>query len=198
MNLANNNNATNVSAGKPKIGGAVFVAPTGTVLPTSALGELETAFKPLGFVSDEGVTNANSPESENIRAWGGDIVLTPVNERPDTFTLTLIEALNIEVLKFVYGTDNVKGDLESGITIEANSSERLPVSMVIEMHLNGGVSKRIVIPLATISELSEIVYNDSSAIGYGATVNAAPDPNSPKGNTHYEYIQKATAAATAL
>lgn len=196
--MANNNNATNVSAGKPKVGGAVFVAPTGTALPTTALAELNDAFKPLGFVSDEGVTNANSPTSENIKAWGGDVVLAPVNERPDTFKLTLIEAMNIEVLKFVYGASNVTGDLESGITIEANSSERLPVSMVIDMHLNGGVSKRVVIPLATIFELSEIVYNDSSAIGYGATVNAAPDPSSAKGNTHYEYIQKAATSGTAL
>ncbi len=192
--LTNKNNAKNVSAGKPKVGGAVFVAPVGTALPTNALTELDVNFKALGFVSDEGVTNANSPESENVRAWGGDVVLTPINERPDTFALTLIEALNVEVLKFVYGPDNVKGELSTGITIEANSSERPPVAMVIDMHLNGGVSKRIVVPLATISELSEIAYNDSSAIGYGATVNAAPDPDSPKGNTHYEYIQKAAAA----
>ena len=65
----------NVTTGKPKVAGAVFVAPTGTTLPTDATTALGTAFKELGYVSEDGVTNNNSPESENVKAWGGDTVL---------------------------------------------------------------------------------------------------------------------------
>ncbi len=34
----------------------------------------------------------NSPESDNIKAWGGDIVYIPERKGEDTFTFTLIEA----------------------------------------------------------------------------------------------------------
>ena len=68
-------NVNNVSAGKPKIGGAVFVAPIGTELPEDVTTQLNAAFKGLGYCSDDGITNTNSPETEEQKAWGGDTVL---------------------------------------------------------------------------------------------------------------------------
>ena len=55
-----NVDASNVTTGKPKIGGAVWSAPDGTTLPTSAAVELDKAFKSLGYCSDDGVKNKAS------------------------------------------------------------------------------------------------------------------------------------------
>lgn len=179
--------ASNVTAGKPKIGGAIYVAAAGTTLPTDATTALAAAFKCLGYVSEDGVTNSNSPSSENVKAWGGDIVMNLLTEKPDNFSFTLIEALNVDVLKFVYGDDNVTGTLATGITVTANSSIPDSHVIVIDMIMTDGALKRVVMPSAYISEVGEITYKDDEAIGYETTVLCPPDAN---GNTHYEYIIK--------
>lgn len=185
------NNAQNVSIGKPKVGGAIFRAPLGTALPEDAKTQLDEAYKCLGYVSEDGFTNSNSPESGSIKAWGGDTVYAYQTGKEDTFSFKLIECLNIDVLKTVYGDSNVTGTLDSGITVNANSKENDASSYVVDLSMRGGVLKRIVIPEARITEMEEITYNDSDCVGYGITMTATPDEN---GNTHHEYIIKAVAS----
>lgn len=180
-------NVANVSTAKPKVGGAIYSAPLGSTLPTDATSTLDSAFKSLGYISEDGLKNENSPESESIKAWGGDTVAVVQSDKPDVFKYTLIEATNIDVLKEVYGDDNVAGTLSTGIEIKANAIELEEHCLVIDMVLKGGVLKRIVIPNGKVTEIGEISYADADAIGYETTLQAVPDTD---GNTHYEYIKK--------
>ena len=183
------NTASNVSAGKPKVGGAIFVAPVGTTLPTDTAAELDEAFKNLGYVSDAGVVNSTNLEVNKVKAWGGDTVLITQTSKEDTYKYTLIEVKNLDVLKFIYGAENVTGTLATGITIKANSKQLPDVSIVIDMILSGNTAKRVVIPSASISEVGDITYTDADPVGYETTVDCTPDS---EGNTHYEYILKET------
>ena len=184
------NTVSNVSAGKPNVAGAVFRAPLGDLLtiPTDAHSSLAADFKALGYVSDGGVTNTNSPSVEKIKAWGGDVVLTTQTEKPDEWKFKLIEGMNTDVLEAVYGSANVTGDLTTGIEISANSEEPEEGVWVIDMILRGGALKRIVLPDAKVSEVGDIEYVDDDVFGYDLTLDALPDES---GNTHYEYIEAA-------
>lgn len=182
--MATNNTKTNVSVGKPNVSGAIYRAPIGTQLPTDATTALNSAFKCLGYVSEDGLKNNNSPGVETVKAWGNETVLTYMSEKEDTFSFTLIEALNLDVLKAVYGSGNVAGALSTGVTITANNEMPENAAFVCELLLNGK-AKRIVIPEAAVSEVGEISYTDAEAIGYEITLTAISDED---GVTHYEYI----------
>lgn len=186
------NEVMNVSTGKPKVSGAIYRAPLteSLTIPTDESTTLAADFKCLGYVSDDGVTNENSMNAEKIRAWGGDVVLTTQTEKDDTFQFKLIEVLNEDVLKAVYGDSHVTVTAASGstpkkIAVAANSDEQPDCAWVIDMILRGNKIKRIVIPDGKITEIDEIVYKDDEAIGYGITITAMSDDD---GNTHYEYM----------
>lgn len=184
------NTATNVSAGKPKVGGAVYIAPIGTTLPTDASTSLGGSFTCLGYASDDGLRNTTTPTVEEIKAWGGDTVLTVQTEKKDTFAIKLIECLDVNVLKAVYGSSYVSGTLSSGITVRVNSAEAEANVWVFDTILTGGVLKRIVLPNAKITELGEITYKDNEAVGYDITLTALPGDNNFGYDTHKEYIVK--------
>jgi hypothetical protein len=146
---------------------------------------LNAAFKNLGYVSEDGLVNGVETNTEDVNAWGGDLVLTGQTTFKETFTVNLIET-NAEALKVFYGEDNVVEEGDGSLTV-TQTSEMLPnVSVVFELVMTGGRIKRIVIPNAQITDRSgEITYVDGEAVTYPAAFVAYPDGN---GQTHTEYI----------
>ena len=180
-----------VSTGKPKIGGAIYHAPAGTTLPTSATSTLGSAFENLGYVSEDGLVNSNTAETTDLKAWGGDTVKKSQTGKTDTFQATFIEAMNEAVLKVGYGSENVSGSLQSGLTIRANSKELDTGVWVFDMIL-GDYIKRIVIAKGQVTEVGDITYKDDELIGYPFTIAAYPGgwADTTDQDTHKEYIVK--------
>lgn len=176
---------SNVSAGAPAVGGAINVAPAGTKLPTDATTALAAAFAALGYCSEDGLTNNNTPNTTEVKAWGGDTVLVTNDGKSDTFSYTLLEVLNPNALKHVYGDDNVTGTLAEGITVKANNTPQAEHVVVVDMIMRGGALKRIVIPRGVVTAVGEVKYSDTAAVGYATTLTGFADAD---GNTHYEYI----------
>ena len=182
------NTATNVTVGKPNVSGAVYRAPIGTTLPTDATTALDAAFVPLGYVSEDGLSNNNELSVEATKAWGGNIVLRSLTEMNDEFALTLIETKNVDVLKAVYGDANVTVDASNNVTVNVIAEDPVEAGWVFELALRGGIARRIVIPDGAITSRDEITYNDSDPVGYGITISAYPDASA---KTHVEYTEGA-------
>lgn len=180
------NTASYTSAAKPSISGAIYRAPKTATIPTAADSALDTSvYKCLGYISEDGITNSNSRESDSFKAWGGDTVLTNQTSYTDTFNFKLLEVLNSDVLATVYGEDNITGsDLATGISVKANSKELANYIWVIDMIMNNDTLNRVVIPDGKISEVGDTTYSGSDLVAYDVTVTAFPDAS---GNTHYEY-----------
>lgn len=181
------NTAANVSTGKPNVSGAVYVAPASTTVPTDATTALDTTkYVCMGYVSEDGLENANDLSFSDIKAWGGVVVYKSLTDFGDTFKLALLESENEDVLGLVYGSGNVDVDANTGeIEISVKNSDPEEHVFVFELALRGNKKKRIVIPSGAITAREAIKYTDSDAIKYGITVSAYPDAN---GLTHTEYI----------
>lgn len=186
------NTATNVTTGKPKIGGAIYRAlrTANLQIPTTASATLSADYKCLGYISNDGVKNGIKKESDKVKAWGGDVVLVLNKGMEDTFGFKMIEMLNEDVLKAVFGDSNVTiteatSSAPKSIGVNVNNSEQAEAVWVIDMLMRGGNPKRIVIPYGKISDIGDIVYKDDDAAGYDVTMTATPDNS---GNTHYEYM----------
>ncbi|MDR3304968.1 MAG: phage tail protein [Clostridiales Family XIII bacterium] len=176
----------NVTVAKPKIAGAIYAAPEGTTLPADATTALTADFVGFGYISEDGLTNAKSVTS--IKAWGGDTVLMSSEE---TFKFTLIEALNPDVLKFAYGEGNVS-DADGALTILHRDVDMPTRVIVCDMLMTNGRKKRIVVPSASVSEVGEVKYTATTAVGYETTVSAAGDGN---GVSVYEHISAPAVSA---
>lgn len=180
------NNASFVGVGKPKVGGAVFIAPIGTEAPTDATTPLNEAFKLLGYISEDGVTITEERDSENITAWGGDTVYTTQTSYTETFAFTPIE-VNPVVARSQYGDDNVS--VTAGkMTVKHNSSEIPEKMLVIETVPNSSTVDRFFVPRAKLTEKGDQTLNDSDPMGRESTYTAMPDSD---GNTAYEFISNA-------
>ena len=177
------NTVTNVAVGKPNVNGALYVASTSATLPTTATATL-TGFTSLGYVSDDGAVNGFDIDTTEIKAWGLDTVWAGVTGKTITWQSTLIEVLNVDVLKTVFGTSNVSGTLSTGISLTINNEEPDEHAVVIDMVLRGNL-KRVVLPRAKVTEIADITYKDDEVVGYEVTFTAFPDST---GNSQYEYI----------
>lgn len=181
--------SSNVSAGKPLVGGAIYIAPIGSTLPTDATTDLDTAFVSLGYISDAGVTEGQNVDTSEIKAWGGDTVLNINNGRTFTCQFTMLEVKNESVQKLVYGDSNVSGALSTGLTVKGNNDALPGHAIVIEKILTDNTAMRTVYPAAYITDIADVTFADSDAIGYQVTATATPDS---AGNSKYDYIKAAS------
>lgn len=163
--------------------GGVAAGPIDSDLPDDATSPLPEGIVPLGLVGDEGVSLTRERSTDDIRAWGGQIVRTVQTEFSESATFQFLESDKAEVLTEVYGEDNVTVS-GGNISIVHNEQTLPPRVFVFDMR-DGDKRRRLVLPNAQITETEDISYVHSDIIRYGVTVTAYPDED---GNSAYEYI----------
>lgn len=174
--MAESNNKANITIGRPRSGGAIFWAPLGTELPTSANAELDPAFVNLGYVTEDGVTISTEEESDTIKAWGPEDVIVAQTSYGKTANLALLETSRETVLKFIYGENNVR---KNGDNLEwDDTGEPLPrgVFIVDTIQNNGDTTPRFKRQIFGDSQFvdrsGDHVYNNSDPLSFPVVVKA--------------------------
>lgn len=163
--------------------GGVAAGPVGTALPTDATTELNEALVRLGLVGEDGFTLTRDRSTEDKRAWGGGVARTVQTEFSETATTSFLESNKAEVLKEVYGAENVTVT-DGKIAIKHNDITLDRRVFVFEMK-DGKRRRRIILPNAQITGTDDVQYTHSELISYAVTITAYPDE---QGNCAYEYI----------
>lgn len=162
--------ADNVLAG---VTGAVYVAPTGSTLPTTAAASLDAAFIDLGYVSEDGVTESYSDETQEFKAWqSGVTVRRVITGSTASFAFTLVETKE-EVLELYHKGSAIESDGGTGYKMNVTAPTADKRAFVIDV-VDGTKEIRIVLPEAEVSERGEIVYQGGQPVGYSVTVTAYP------------------------
>lgn len=162
-------NKNNVTTGKRRTAGGIYWAPPGTSLPTDASTALASAFKNVGYVGEDGVTNSKSRETVEIKEWGGETVLSENVSQSEAYKWKSIEYLCLDTLKAVYGTENV-AESSGAITITVKAGTYGKGVWVIDTALAGGRLQRIVIPDGVITEIGDIVYVGNDVTAFDITL----------------------------
>lgn len=157
------------------ITGAAYVAPPKTAGPVDAVAAWPAAFKDIGWISDDGITESNSTDTTEIKGWqGGQTVRKVISSSEVTFSFTAIES-NKTVLELYHkGSKVVTTTGKSVLAIKAPGPDRRAFGFDL---VDGDAHIRIVIPDGEVTETGEITYKSDEAISYELTITAYPDAN---------------------
>ena len=187
--MAGTPNTANIFVGAPDrlTSGAILVAPAGTAVPTDIVTAPNVAFKDLGYISEDGLSIAQSSTWETIRDWGGDQVRKFLSDFTGTLNFAMLET-NTNVLEFVYGSANVTTTAATVSTgtlqaVKLNAVEPGRSELVANI-LDGPRKVRIVAANCQVTERTDLSFSKNAAIEHGVTVETYPDSS---GNSIYLY-----------
>ena len=164
--------------------GGILSAPLATTRPTDAVTALPAGFVKKGYVGEDGVTKTVDKTDEKIKAWGGSTVKIVRQEHSVSYSWTFLESGNAEVLKAIYGADNViitPATVDHGAQIEVRETgQMLPrESWLMEMK-DGDTAIREYIPDGQLAVSGDVQFVHSNVISYTVTLEAFPDGNGVK------------------
>lgn len=160
--------ATNV---RVAVTGAVSVAPEGATAPADADTTLDAAFKDLGYVSEDGVTETRDRTTDKVKAWqNAATVRELVTEAECTYTFALIETKK-ETVELYYGATV---DPATGGVVIVPSATGGRQAFVVDV-IDGTDFIRSYIPSGEILDVGDQVYAAGVPIGYEVTITCYPD-----------------------
>ncbi|MEV0356366.1 hypothetical protein AB0H71_09915 [Nocardia sp. NPDC050697] len=187
-----------IGAGTPNIAvtGGVLVAPTGTTLPIGAATSPNAAFKALGYVSEDGIESQGERKVESVKDWNADIIAQLQTEHSVRFGLTLYAVWDQDVLREVFGAENITATAATSSTGSLYTIQEtgavLPHRAWIFDIKNESKKLRIVLPNAKISQVTEKKFVSTELAGFTITVEAFKDAAGVKA---YRYLDDGVLSA---
>lgn len=154
-------NVNNAFVGSTKADkGVFFRAPQGTPGPKHALDRLHDLFEDHGTVGPEGLTVAQTRDTNDIKMLGGGTFIDVQTAYDESMTIKLLEDDLVAVLKTSYGDANVEvteATGEHGVrkTIY-HTKDPLPISSFVVILFSGLKTKMYYVENGRVSNIAEV------------------------------------------
>lgn len=169
------NNTANITATTPRQEGEFFRALLGTEVPVDAKTALGEPFKLQGYTDEDGFTVTQERETTDKKSYGGVTVYTTQDSYGVSLQVTVLETMNLETKRTVFGDDNVTEDEVTGIIKTRYNSKRLPNSVFVADHLTDQGFKRQIIENGLVTSVGDIQFVHNEMVKYQLTVTAYPN-----------------------
>lgn len=178
-------NTKDVRVGAPdqKTTGAIKHAPLGTTLPslsdisTSGV-TLDSAFTGDEYVSEDGLTLSPSMSTTDIKDWSNSIVRKVLESFDGTLSWTMIST-NEGALGVAFGADHITTNAAAqthGKQMKVELGAHLPEAQSWVFLMKDGDARIIVlVPNGQVTEVGEVTFSASAAIGWNVTLSCYPD-----------------------
>lgn len=177
-------NSANVFAAMPKATGALLRAPLGTALPTTVWATPVVAFEDLGYIGEDGFEQTEERNIEKKRAFGGSVVKILQTDYSLTVSFTFLESTNADVLKAIFGEDNVTVDGDGQIIVKRNKNQSPHAAWIIDV-VDGETLHRGTIADGQLTLDGSVTKVHTDTIAYTVNLECFEDAN---GDTMTEYI----------
>lgn len=151
--------------------GDVYAGAVGTTAPTDTSTSLNAAFKALGLLSEDGVTESRDEDVTDHFAWGGILYRTTRAKHKRTF-----KVMCLEDNQYVFDLVN-PGSTDSTATGTTTRTVKVPTSnpmaFVIEL-TDGAYIARKSIPRGEVIEVGDVVYGEADAAMRELTIAVYP------------------------
>jgi hypothetical protein len=174
-------NVKNIYAAAPLVIGSLRVGALTTTPPTGPTDALDAGFVDLGYIGDGGFTKKLDRRTTQKRAFGGKVVKVLQSEFTSSIQLRLLESLNADALKAVYGSSNVTVTAATAqhgaqVAITVNAIKLPHMSWVIDTADDElDASYRIYVPDGQVFQVGDIKVVHTDTIEYDITINAFDD-----------------------
>ena len=159
--------------------GAILTAAVGTTLPTSAVDTLNVAFKDSGYVTEDGVNVSPTCNTNKLHDWSGANVRTMLDSFEGQVSFSLMELLDEQSAKQVFGASNVTKTVANsthGEQLAITMGSVLPeeLSWVFKMK-DGNAKALIVIPRGQVSAVDTLAFNRNNSANLPVTLDCLAD-----------------------
>jgi hypothetical protein len=161
--------------------GGVFIAPTGSTMPTDATSALDAAFGELGYISEDGVNFGMEQSRDPLNAWQSASPIRYLQSSREFMASFELMQWNEDTLLLAFNggqfTDNLDGTWDFDLPLPEEDAE---FAMVIEA-IDGVYKSRFVFERVTMTELGEIPLQRGDSANFPVTVKVLTQANGRPG-----------------
>lgn len=187
------NAASNIRIDAAQAAGAIWIAPTGTALPTDETTALDAAFECVGLIGSDGITDTPSSSGTDITDMNGTVVATAESGYKTEFSFPMLETNKVS-LKLYHDAANVTTTAGTSpapdVITTLGGAPVLDHYVVVRETVSNGLKARRVWPDAKVTgrDATKVVGTDASI----RPVTLTAYPFDTNGHTYTDYTQVPT------